>query len=240
MRHGLFGLLLRIAGFHVHDTHGHTQFERIGEFDPLGVIAGVNQIVTLHGLQAGIALHEVGQLVDHVVQIVEKPFVELVLRIVGHGDRVSGDFGVGYRAVLVGHAVHGRNAQQLRPSELLALAAGQCAKLEPRGVDVGKDVVESRVEPRQRRVESRVVLLPAVVGGSHVAAEGVADQVLAELVLVLLDRNHVILHLHDEQARAVIVGFEVLVRRFVGVVVDVLEVTGSHAERRRESQKTYA
>ena len=240
MRHGLLGFLLRITGFHVHDTHGHTQFERIGELDPFGVIAGVNQIVTLHGLQAGIALYEVGEFADHVVQIVEKPPVKLILRVVGHGDRVSGNFGVGNRAVLVGHAVHGRDTQQLRPSELLALAAGQLAELEPRGIDVGKDVVEGRVEPRQRRVEGRMVLLPAVVGGSHVAAEGVADQVLAELVLVLLDRNHVILHLHKEQARAVIVGFEVLVRRFVGIAVDVLEVAGRRAERRRESQKTYA
>ena len=233
-RHGRFGILLRLAGLDEADAHRHTEFDRVGQFEPFRIVALVDGVHLFERMRVGRVGGVFGQGGDRRVQIAEEILIDGLLRLVGvfglpemrHGDRA-----VDVRGALERHhADHFGHGEDVVGD--LSVLMG-VFELQPCGHHVGEghrkgDVVVVRA------VEVVGAGVAASVEGldrGEIAAEGVAHQVAGALVFVralVAGGNHgVALHRGD-----VVLHVDLLHRVGVGVEgVEVSRAGGRHARR---------
>ena len=138
----LCGLLVDIG-----KAHRHTQFKRIGVFDPLFKVAVVNLVVFAEGFRTQIPVAL--QRFQRGVQFFEHLRICFLLRVIGDGQAfffVLYDLGVGYRAVSVGQAVHNRHAQDVGQG-YRHFVVGFVDDAAVSGVSFGDDIHKRRFEP---------------------------------------------------------------------------------------------
>ena len=112
VRNGLLGLLLGDIRFHIRQAHSHSQFERVGIFDPLFDVAVINIIRLAERLCRHLLVGMQGR--NYGVQLLEHLHINGFLRIVSDRERLGrilDHLRIGNRAVSVRHAVHDRYAE---------------------------------------------------------------------------------------------------------------------------------
>ena len=231
-RDGLLGPRTGLVGNDVDHAHGHAQLERVGQTQPLGIAALVDDVDLLQRRGVGRVGGVLLQHGDGRVEVLEELHVDGLLRVVGVL-RLT-EVGHGQRSVDVGGALQREDLEHLGHGEgvlgNLPRLVG-VAERQPGGHHVGEGhregdvVVVGGVERIGGRVDAAVV---ERADGRHVARVGVTHQVAGALVGVgaLVAAGDDGIHLHGRNE-----GLLVDVLSRVGVGVELLEAARAGAQQ---------
>ena len=237
----LFGPRLGLVGNDVYQTHGHAQLERVGQTQPLGIAALVDDVDARERRGVGRVGRILLQHFDGRIEVLENRHVDRLLRVVGIL-RLT-EVGHGQRTVDVGGALQGKYLDDLGDGEgilgnLLGLVGvtqrQPCSHYVGEGYREGNVVVVGGIERIGGRVDAAVVKR---ADGRHVARVGITHQVAGTLVGIgsLIAAGDDGIHLHGRNQ-----GLLVDILSRIGVGVEPFEPARAGAQHEaRESDYEY-
>ena len=237
--HSLFG---DAARFRLHTAHanGHPQFECIGEAHPQPRIALERADIEIAHQNAVSGRRERVERLHRRIQIVDHRHVDIALAVVRHREGAVLHLRIGNRTVGVGHAQHGRHAQDTGQLVNGTLAAGLGLDLEVIAVEIGECLLENIVVEFVRRIVGSDVLSLVGLHGRGVTAQFVGHKHIVHLRSIDLKMGDELHHRGKKNAHADVVAIQVVVRRAERFGIVIFEITGAGrgGEHGHTSRKT--
>ena len=174
------------------------------------------------------------------IQIVDHRHVDIALAVVRHREGAVLHLRIGNRTVGVGHAQHGRHAQDTGQLVNGPLAAGLGLDLEVVAVEIGECLLENIVVEFVRRIVGSDVLSLVGLHGRGVTAQFVGHKHVVHLRSIDLKMGDELHHRGKKNAHADVVAIQVVVRRAERFGIVIFEITGAGrgGEHGHTSRKT--